>query len=206
MKRALTFILAAFMICFCTVCACVSQNSQNTTQNISLLGDATLTGDHGSITETGNISLKEALDKLYSSVNPDFPGAEETGYHVAAKDSEIQIANIAGAGVNRYGNADSWIFGVKYGENTTLLYLGSSGLKEVVWPGPFPDSAIRTDDVMMPSEILEKQAGYTDEMFDRSYDDRLYIILEDGVYYITPEQSDDIKGVQIDAYTGEVIN
>jgi hypothetical protein len=57
----------------------------------------------------------------------------------------------------------------------------------------------------MPSELLSRNTQSVSSLFDNSGTGKISLVLKEGVYYLSPEQSEDIAGLKFSAYTGEVI-
>lgn len=187
--------------------ACVDNGSQTEAQTSAnnLLGDDARVSISDNLTEKG-LLLEEAVLKYQISTDTEAKEDDETTYYINTGGISPEIYQIIGSGVDREGRADSWLFGIRYGKNTSLIYPYNSWWMEAVWPGPLSEDKIDTDSIIMPSELLSRNTQSVSSLFDNSGTGKIILVLKEGVYYFSPEQSDDIAGVKFSAYTGEVIS
>ena len=187
--------------------ACVDNGSQTEAQTSAnnLLGDDARVSISDNLTEKG-LLLEEAVLKYQISTDTQTTRNEETTYYINTGGISPEIHQITGSGVDREGRADTWLFGIRYGKNTSLVYSYNSWWNEAVWPGPLSEDKIDTDSIIMPSELLSRNTQSVSSLFDNSGTGKISLVLKEGVYYLSPEQSEDITGLKFSAYTGEVIS
>lgn len=188
--------------------ACVNNETLNQTGTQgagSLFGDADEFSQSENITDSGML-LEDAVSKYRISTNTEAKKDDELIYYINTGGIPAELCQIIGSGVDREGIADTWMFGIRYGKNTSLVYPYNSWWREASWPGALPEDEIDTDSIIMPSDILSRNAQSVGSLFDSSETGKIYLILKDGIYFLTPEKSDSITEIKINAYTGEVIS
>ncbi|MBN2733560.1 MAG: hypothetical protein JXQ82_01725 [Methanomicrobiaceae archaeon] len=184
------------------ISACTDTDKQSKTEDI-LAGDskAVMSADEKSY----RIDLNEALLKFRLSTDTKGERNDEITDYLETGGITPAIFQIIGVGVDREGKADTWILGIRYGENESLIYSEITGWKGDIWPGSLPDEEINIDTIIMPAEIFSNSKEITDNLFEKSTTGKTSVMLGEGVYYISPEYSEVTEEIEFNAYTGEVI-
>jgi len=204
LKKILVIYLILIAV-FSMAGACVETGGNtDSSQENSLISDITQERQSDS-NNAGRVFLETAIENYLAAVNP--PGEIIEGVTETLNTGGItpEIYQIIGFGVDREGKADTWAFGIRYAVNNSMIYYGNSGWREAVWPGKLPDEKINTDSILKPSEIISHNSESASAVFEKSKNSKITLVLSEGIYSLTPENSGDAKGVKISAYTGEVI-
>lgn len=201
------FIISALILVFCLTGACVEENGAgmqlNGQSKENLLGDAGFKSS--SSAQEDSVSFEDTYDYFKLSADTEKNQSQDTINYLNNGNLPVRVFQIKGIGINSEGKADTWIYGIRYGNNESLIYQEKSWWREANWPGFLPDEEIYFERLITPSEIIAKNKEKIQPLFEKSETNTVTIVLRNGRYYITPENSEDIRGVVFGSYSGEVI-
>jgi len=139
------------------------------------------------------ISLEYVIDQIPSAL------IETKGVS-----SHITIHYIRGTSIDTEGRATKWAFGIRYENQSALLYYDVSGWYSVPWQGEFPGQEIRNGSFVPPKDLVRKNIGI---LFGSAPQKDLIQLLElrNGIYTVTLKQQDRQQILLFDATTGALI-
>jgi hypothetical protein len=89
------------------------------------------------------IALEYVVDQIPSAL------IETTGIS-----SNITIHYIRGNNIDAEGKATKWAFGIRYGNQSALLYYDVSGWQWIPWQGEFAGQEIRNGSFILPKDLV----------------------------------------------------
>jgi hypothetical protein len=118
--------------------------------------------------------------------------------------SNITIHYIRGNTIDTEGGATKWAFGIRYENQSALLYYDVSGWHSVPWQGEFPGQEIRNGSFVPPKDLVRKNIGI---LFGSAPQKDLIQLLElrNGIYTVTLKRQDRQQILLFDATTGALI-
>lgn len=145
--------------------------------------------------ETPRISFEEAKLSLgeyrKTSLNESSIVSEKI-YYVSAND------------VDEYGNATSWVFGVKTAKTELLVYKGKVWT-DIPWIIPELPSEIYSDRVISPKNLFAQNKAAIFGDSSKATTERRDIELKDGVYTVSITTGNSVRILNFNASTGAAI-
>ena len=119
--------------------------------------------------------------------------------------SNITIHYIRGITIDTEGRATKWAFGIRYGNQSTLLYYDVSGWQWIPWQGEFPGQEIRNGSFTPPKDLVRKNIGILFGSTPEQKDQIQLLELGNGIYTITLNRQEKQQILLFDATTGALI-
>jgi len=119
--------------------------------------------------------------------------------------SNVTIHYIRGNNVDTEGRATKWVFGIRYENQSNLLYYEEAGWQSVPSQVGFPEQDIRTGTFIPPTDIVRKNSGI---LFGSTpvQKDRIQLLeLANGIYTVTVNRLEKQQIFLFDAKTGALI-
>ena len=199
MRRNIPIILALLGLLILILCsACVSQPPVNQTLANQTPADRTSRQDGGlvQVSEGSSaISFDEAQQNL-REYRPD-PANESTGISA--------IYYIHGTNVDVFGNASSWIFGVRYSGGTALLSYDRGGWTEIPWNASLISEEIDAERIVSPASLFVKNNAVILSNPSPTNPERRDLDLIRGIYTLTIVSGSKDRILTFNATTGELI-
>jgi len=144
-------------------------------------------------TQSSLTTLKAALDQLrqYLQATP--------------SSSNYTLHYIRGTDLDYLGRAAHWVFGVRYDNQSVLMYYDAPGWRSVSWEGAVPEKEIVADSFVSPSKVINRNAGilYASDPQKEGLIKRMDLM--NGKYTITMERQGRQQTFVFDAASGELI-
>ncbi len=93
-------------------------------------------------------TLGEALDQLQQHLKGTPSSSNFTLYYIRGRDLDIQ------------GRAEQWVFGVRYANQSVLMYFDAPGWRSVSWEGALPEREIIPGSYTPPAGIIRYTMNY----------------------------------------------
>ncbi|MCX6692315.1 MAG: hypothetical protein NTW33_09795 [Methanoregula sp.] len=119
--------------------------------------------------------------------------------------SPITIHYIRGNNIDTEGRATKWAFGIRYENQSALLYYDVSGWQWVPWQGEYPGQEIRTGSFTPPKDLVRKNIGILFGSTPLQTDQIQLLELGNGIYTVTLNRQDSKQILLFDATTGALI-
>jgi hypothetical protein len=190
MRRNLLTIFVILALITQILCsACVSQPVTN--QPSQQDGGITLTTLK---TESPSISFEKAYQNIMNY-----------RYNPTNDSSTINtIYTIYGLNIDKYGNATSWVFGVRHSGGTELLAYDQSGLTRIPWNAPPFSSEINVDNIFPPNDLFSQNSAF---ILSNPYPiERQDLELSRGTYTLTIISGAQERVLTFNATTGKLIS
>ena len=119
--------------------------------------------------------------------------------------SNFTLHYIRGTDLDVSGGAAHWVFGVRYDNQSVLLYFDAPGWRSVSWEGAVPEKEIVDGSYVSPRGIFRQNAGtlYASDPKQEGLIRRLELM--NGKYTITIERQGMQQTFAFDAGSGELI-
>ncbi len=119
--------------------------------------------------------------------------------------SNFTLHYIRGTDIDFNGRAAHWVFGVRYGNQSVLMYFNAHGWQSVSWEGAAPEKEIVDGSYLSPTGILKQNAGtlYISDPKQEGLIKRLELM--NGKYTITIERQGMQQTFVFDAGSGVLI-
>lgn len=144
-------------------------------------------------TQSSLTTLGDALDQLRQYLNATPISSNYTLHYIRGTDLDFS------------GRAAHWVFGVRYDNQTVLLYYDNPGWRSVSWEGALPEKEIGEGSFVSLTKFINRNAG----ILDASDPQREGLIrrmeLMNGKYTITMERQGMQQTFVFDAASGELI-
>jgi hypothetical protein len=186
-KNIPTILVISLLIPLIICCACVSKSSTDQTpqQNGGL---KQIFGPE----ESPNINFNMALQDL-------------RGYQPDSTNDSNSIQTIYlihGTNVDRWGNATSWIFGVRHSAGTEMLAYDRSGWIKIPWNAPQLSEEIDVDRIVSPSRLFNQNDALIQSNPTQTISERRDLDLQGGIYTITITSGSTVRILRFNATTG----
>jgi len=144
-------------------------------------------------TQSSLTTLKAALDQLSQRLQATPSSSNFTLHYIRGTDLDFQ------------GRAAHWVFGVRYGNQSVLMYFDAPGWRSVSWEGAVPEKEIVADSFVSPSKVINRNAGilYASDPQKEGLIKRMDLM--NGKYTITMERQGRQQTFVFDAASGELI-
>ena len=144
-------------------------------------------------TQSSLTTLKAALDQLSQRLQATPSSSNFTLHYIRGTDLDFQ------------GRAAHWVFGVRYGNQSVLMYFDAPGWRSVSWEGAVPEKEIVADSFVSPSKVINRNAGilYASDPQKEGLIKRMDLM--NGKYTITMERQGTQQTFVFDAGSGVVI-
>jgi len=119
--------------------------------------------------------------------------------------SNITIHYIRGNTIDTEGRATKWAFGIRYENQSALLYYDVSGWQWIPWQGEFPGQEIRNGSFIPPKDLIRKNIGILFGSAPLQKDQIQLLELGNGIYTVTLKRQDRQQILLFDATTGALI-
>lgn len=161
------------------------QNTKNTNLGLQPLPEASL---------IRSIAFEEATNQLSTFL------LENKGVS-----SNYSIYYIRGTNLTSDGRALKWMFGIKYQNQSALMYYDQTGWQSIMWQGNLPENEIVIGSILSPSGIIQKNIGiiFGSTPIQNSSIERLE--LNNGIYTLTVYRQDVKQIFSFDAVSGVLI-
>jgi len=144
-------------------------------------------------TQSSLTTLKAALDQLSQRLQATPSSSNFTLHYIRGTDLDFQ------------GGAAHWVFGVRYGNQSVLMYFDAPGWRSVSWEGAVPEKEIVADSFVSPSKVINRNAGilYASDPQKEGLIKRMDLM--NGKYTITMERQGTQQTFVFDAGSGVLI-
>ena len=119
--------------------------------------------------------------------------------------SNVTIHYIRGNNIDTEGRATKWAFGVRYENESALLYYDMSGWQWIPWQGEFPGQEIINGSFIPPKDLVRKNIGILFGPTPTQKDQLPILELGNGIYTVTLNRQDRQQILLFDATTGALI-
>ena len=119
--------------------------------------------------------------------------------------SNITIHYIRGNNIDTEGRATKWAFGIRYENQSALLYYDVLGWQWIPWQGEFPGQEIRNGSFTPPKDLVRKNIGILFGSTPLQKDQIQLLELGNGIYTVTLNRQDSQQILLFDATTGALI-
>jgi len=138
-------------------------------------------------------TFEEALDQLRQRLQATPSSSNFTLHYIRGTDLDVS------------GRAAHWVFGVRYDNQSVLMYYDAPGWRSVSWEGAAPEKEIVADSVVSPSSIIKRNKGvlYASDPQREGLIKRMDLM--NGKYTITMERQGTQQTFVFDAGSGVVI-
>jgi hypothetical protein len=119
--------------------------------------------------------------------------------------SNITIHYIRGNSIDTEGRATKWAFGIRYGNESALLYYDVSGWQWIPWQGEFAGQEIRNGSFIPPKDLVRKNIGILFGSAPQQKDQIQHLELANGIYTATLNWQEKQQILLFDATTGALI-
>jgi hypothetical protein len=117
----------------------------------------------------------------------------------------ITIHYIRGNNIDTDGRATKWAVGIRYENQSALLYYDVSGWQRIPWQGEFPGQEIRNGSFTPPKDLVRKNIGILFGSAPLQKDQIQLLELGNGIYTVTLNRQDRQQILLFDATTGALI-
>ena len=117
----------------------------------------------------------------------------------------ITIHYIRGNNIDTDGRATKWAVGIRYENQSALLYYDVSGWQRIPWQGEFPGQEIRNGSFTPPKDLVRKNIGILFGSTPLQKDQIQLLELGNGIYTVTLNRQDRQQILLFDATTGALI-
>ena len=144
-------------------------------------------------TQSSLTTFEEALDQLQQHLQATPSSSNFTLHYIRGTDLDVS------------GRAAHWVFGVRYDNQSVLMYYDAPGWRSVSWEGAAPEKEIVADSVVSPSSIIKRNKGvlYASDPQREGLIKRMDLM--NGKYTITMERQGTQQTFVFDAGSGVVI-
>ena len=144
-------------------------------------------------TQSSLTTLKAALDQLSQRLQ------------ATPSSSNYTLHYIRGTDLDYLGRAGHWVFGVRYDNQSVLMYYDAPGWRSVSWEGAVPEKEIVADSFVSPSKVINRNAGilYASDPQREGLIKRMDLM--NGKYTITMERQGTQQTFVFDAGSGVLI-
>ena len=144
-------------------------------------------------TQSSLTTLEAALDQLSQRLQATPSSSNFTLHYIRGTDLDVS------------GRAAHWVFGVRYGNQSVLMYFDAPGWRSVSWEGAVPEKEIVADSFVSPSKVINRNAGIL-YASDPQREGRIKRMdLMNGKYMITMERQGTQQTFVFDAGSGVLI-
>ncbi|WAC05211.1 MAG: hypothetical protein OS112_00880 [Methanoregula sp.] len=119
--------------------------------------------------------------------------------------SNVTTHYIRGTNIDTDGKATKWVFGIRYDNQSALMYYDVSGWQSVPWQGGFPEQEIRNGTFFSPTDLVRKNSGILFGSTPVQKDQVQLLELGNGVYTVTVNRLENRQIFLFDAKTGALI-
>lgn len=119
--------------------------------------------------------------------------------------SNVTIHYVRGTNIDTEGRATRWVFGIRYDNQSTLLYFDVSGWQSVPSQVGFPEQDIRTGTFISPADLIRKNSGILFGSAPMQKDQIQLLELGNGRYTATTNLRENKQILLFDAKTGALI-
>jgi len=160
------------------------QTETNTDGGLQLVPDTT---------QSSLTTLGDALDQLRQHLRATPSSSNFTLHYIRGRDLDIQ------------GRAEQWVFGVRYGNQSVLMYFDDPGWRSVSWEGAVPEQEIVVGSFVPLTKFIYRNAGilYASDPQQEGLIKRMDLM--NGKYTITMERQGAQQTFVFDAASGELI-
>ena len=144
-------------------------------------------------TQSSLTTLKAALDQLSRRLQATPSSSNFTLHYIRGTDLDVS------------GRAAHWVFGVRYGNQSVLMYYDAPGWRSASWEGAVPEKEIVADSFVSPSKVINRNAGilYASDPQREGLIKRMDLM--NGKYMVTMERQGTKQTFVFDAALGELI-
>jgi hypothetical protein len=139
-------------------------------------------------------TFEEAMKQLHQNLR-----------ETAGPSSNFTIHYIRGTNLDNEGRASKWLFGVRYDNQSVLMYFDASGWRSVPWEGAAPEKEIIPGSFVPPKGIIEYTIGLLSGSDQAQKDLIQRLDLINGKYTVTIIQQGKQQIFVFDAGTGALI-
>jgi hypothetical protein len=93
-------------------------------------------------TQSSQITFEEAVNQLQQYLRGNLGSPNFTLHYVRGKDVDYQV------------RATQWVFGVRYANQSVLMYFDNPGWRSAPWEGAAPEKEITMDSIITPRTII----------------------------------------------------
>jgi hypothetical protein len=119
--------------------------------------------------------------------------------------SHVTIHYVRGNNIDTEGRATKWAIGIRYENQSALLYYDVSGWQWIPWQGEFPGPEIKTGSFTPPKDLVSKNIGILFGSTPLQKDQIQLLELQNGIYTVTLNREDRQQILLFDATTGALI-
>lgn len=144
-------------------------------------------------TQLSLTTFEEALDQLQRYLRSNPESSNFRLHYVRAKDLDYQ------------GRAAQWVFGVRYADQSVLMYFDNPGWQSVPWEGAAPEQEISMGSLVTPKSAIGRNTALLSggDPVEKILIQRMELM--NGKYILTIGQQGHPQIFVIDATSGEVI-
>jgi hypothetical protein len=144
-------------------------------------------------TQSSLPTLGDALDQLRQHL------------HATPISSNFTLHYIRGTDLDFSGRAAHWVFGVRYGNQSVLMYYDAPGWRSVSWEGALPEKEIGEGSFVPLTKFINRNAGilYASDQQREGLIRRMELM--NGKYSVTMERLGRQQTFVFDAASGELI-
>jgi hypothetical protein len=139
-------------------------------------------------------TFEEAMNQLHQYLR-----------ETAGPSSNFTIHYIRGTDLDNEGRASKWLFGVRYDNQSVLMYFDSSGWRSVPWEGAAPEKEIIPGSFVPPKGIIKYTNGLLSGSDEAQKDLIQRLDLINGRYIVTIIRQEKQQIFVFDAGTGALI-
>jgi len=138
-------------------------------------------------------TLKEALDQLQQHLKGTPSSSNFTLHYIRGTDLDVS------------GQAAHWVFGVKYDNQSVLMYFDAPGWRSVSWEEAVPEKEIVEGSFVSPTKVIMRNAGilYASDPMQEGLIKRMDLM--NGKYTVTMERQGTRQTFVFDAGSGVLI-
>jgi hypothetical protein len=119
--------------------------------------------------------------------------------------SNITIHYMRANNLDYDGKASKWLLGIRYDNESALMYYDASGWQSVPWKGELPEREIIVGSFIPPGELIRKNTGIIASSNPTQKDLIKRMELGNGIYTVTVYQQDKQQTLVFDAGSGALI-
>jgi len=144
-------------------------------------------------TQSSLTTLKAALDQLSRRLQATPSSSNFTLHYIRGTDLDVS------------GRAAHWVFGVRYDNQSVLMYYDAPGWRSASWEGAVPEKEIVAGSFVSPSKVINRNAGilYASDPQREGLIKRMDLM--NGKYMVTMERQGTKQTFVFDAALGELI-